>query len=119
MVRTFIFGAFRFGSNLRHQGAGVHRLLFITGIGRFLTFGYDCYRASADVKTLALARAAELQRKAGELEEMRRSSEHLASNCQGDDRPACPVLSSVAGEHGGTLASGARFPEKTSRGARA
>ena len=52
----------------------------------------DRSRASADVKTLALARAAELKRKERELHEMRRSLEHLAASCHGDDRPECPII---------------------------
>ncbi|MEO6434212.1 MAG: Cu(I)-responsive transcriptional regulator, partial [Tepidisphaeraceae bacterium] len=37
-------------------------------------------------------KAAELKRKACELDEMRRSLEHLAASCHGDDRPECPIL---------------------------
>ena len=44
------------------------------------------------MKALALARAAELKRKERELHEMRRSLEHLAASCHGDDRPDCPII---------------------------
>jgi len=54
-------------------------------------------RASADVKSLALARAAELKRKARALDEMRRSLEQLAATCHGDDRPDCPILGELEG----------------------
>lgn len=57
----------------------------------------DHGRASADVKSLALARAAELKRKEAELREMRRSLEHLASSCHGDGRPDCPILGGLEG----------------------
>lgn len=57
----------------------------------------DRGRASADVKSLALARAAELRRKEAELREMRRSLEHLASSCHGDERPECPILGGLEG----------------------
>lgn len=61
-------------------------------IGKLLALWHDRSRASADVKALALARAAELKRKARALDEMRRSLEHLAASCHGDERPDCPIL---------------------------
>ena len=64
----------------------------IDEIGRLLALWRDRSRASADVKTLALARAAELKRKERELHAMRRSLEHLAASCHGDDRPDCPII---------------------------
>ena len=57
----------------------------------------DRSRASADVKSLALARAAELKSKELELREMRRSLEHLAQCCHGDERPDCPILGGLEG----------------------
>jgi Cu(I)-responsive transcriptional regulator len=56
----------------------------------------DRGRASGDVKSLALARAAELMRKEAQLREMRRSLEHLAESCHGDERPDCPILGGLA-----------------------
>ena len=67
----------------------------IEEIRQLLALWNDRDRSSADVKALALARAAELKRKARELNEMRRSLEHLASRCHGDDRPDCPILGSL------------------------
>jgi Cu(I)-responsive transcriptional regulator len=64
----------------------------IEEIRRLLELWHDRSRASADVKALALARAAELKRKERELHEMRQSLEHLAERCHGDDRPDCPIL---------------------------
>ena len=61
-------------------------------IGKLLALWHDRSRASAEVKALALSRAAELKRKARQLDEMRRSLEHLAANCHGDSRPDCPIL---------------------------
>lgn len=66
----------------------------IEEIRQLLALWSDRTRASADVKALALARAAELKRKAQELDEMRRSLEHLAQRCHGDERPDCPILDS-------------------------
>ncbi len=70
----------------------------IEEIGKLLALWQDRGRASADVKALALARAAELKRKAKELEAMRRSLEHLAANCHGDDRPDCPIIGGLEGK---------------------
>ncbi|HEX8574554.1 MAG TPA: Cu(I)-responsive transcriptional regulator [Allosphingosinicella sp.] len=70
----------------------------IEEIGKLLALWQDRGRASADVKALALARAAELKRKAKELDAMRKSLEHLAANCHGDDRPDCPILGGLEGK---------------------
>ena len=80
----------------------VHTLRFI-GRARDLGFGIDEIRqllalwqdrsrSNSDVKALALARAAELRRKARELDSMRRSLERLVAGCHGDGRPDCPIL---------------------------
>jgi MerR family copper efflux transcriptional regulator len=69
----------------------------IEEIRQLLTLWHDRERSSADVKTLALARAAELKRKAKELDAMRQSLEHLAERCHGDDRPDCPILIDLEG----------------------
>ena len=66
-------------------------------IRQLVAVWHDRERSSADVKSLALARADELRRKARELDEMRRSLEHLASQCHGDARPDCPILGDLAG----------------------
>ena len=67
-------------------------------IRRLLELWQDRSRASADVKALALVRVAELKRKERELHEMRRSLEHLAASCHGDDRPDCPILGGLEGK---------------------
>ena len=64
----------------------------IDEIAKLLELWHDRDRSSADVKELALARAAELKRKERELHEMRRSLERLAASCHGDDRPDCPII---------------------------
>jgi Cu(I)-responsive transcriptional regulator len=69
----------------------------IDEIGKLLALWNDRARASSDVKALALAKAAELKRKESELREMRRSLEHLAASCHGDDRPDCPILGGLEG----------------------
>jgi Cu(I)-responsive transcriptional regulator len=64
-------------------------------IRQLLALWQDRQRSSADVKALALTRAAELGRKARQLSGMRRSLERLASDCQGDTRPDCPILDDI------------------------
>lgn len=76
----------RFIGRARDLGFGIDE------IGALLALWNDRGRASADVKALATAKAAELRRKARELDQMRRSLEHLAASCHGDDRPECPIL---------------------------
>ena len=66
-------------------------------IKKLLTLWHDRERASSEVKALASARAAELKRKARALDEMRRSLEHLATNCYGDSRPDCPIIENLEG----------------------
>ena len=68
----------------------------IEEIRQLLALWHDRDRSSADVKALALARAAELKRKALELDEMRVTLEHLAARCHGDTRPDCPILGTLA-----------------------
>jgi Cu(I)-responsive transcriptional regulator len=70
----------------------------IEEIRQLLGLWQDRGRASADVKALALARADELRRKERELRDMRRSLEHLAASCHGDDRPDCPILGGLEGD---------------------
>lgn len=84
----------------------------IEEIGQLLALWHDHSRSSADVKALALARAAELKRKAGELDAMRRTLERLAADCHGDARPDCPILDDLeASEHD----SGAQAEPRSSR----
>lgn len=64
----------------------------IEEIRQLLALWQDRSRSSADVKALALARAEELGRKAEQLEQMRRTLQSLATACQGDDRPDCPII---------------------------
>jgi MerR family copper efflux transcriptional regulator len=68
-------------------------------IGKLLALWQDRSRASADVKALTLVRVVELKRKERALHEMRRSLEHLANSCHGDDRPDCPIIGGLQGEH--------------------
>lgn len=81
----------RFIGRARDLGFAIEEIRKLVGLWN------DRSRASADVKALALARAAELKRKERELYEMRRSLEHLAASCHGDGRPECPILGGLEG----------------------
>lgn len=95
------------GGNYRdYADADVHRLRFIANardlgfpieeIRTLLGLWSDRDRSSAEVKTLAEARAAELGRKVRVLDAMRRSLTGLAQACHGDDRPDCPIIERLA-----------------------
>lgn len=60
-----------------------------------LALWQDRDRSSAEVKKLALSRAAELRERIAVLEEMRRTLEHLAASCHSDD---CPIIGELEGE---------------------
>ncbi|SFU71321.1 transcriptional regulator, MerR family [Polaromonas sp. YR568] len=53
-------------------------------------------RASADVKRIALAHVADLERRIAEMEAMKQTLSHLAHCCQGNSRPDCPILTELA-----------------------
>jgi len=85
----------------------IHRLRFLQR-SRSLGFSIDeCrlllslyedeHRASADVKSLANDKIAEIDRKVSELKTLRRTLSVLSMNCQGDDRPDCPIIDDLAG----------------------
>lgn len=65
-------------------------------IRTLLALWHDRERSSADVKSIALARAAELKAKARELDAMRRTLEHLADSCHGDACPDCQIIDDLA-----------------------
>ena len=68
----------------------------------------DRGRASGDVKRLAAGHIETLEAKMREIEDMARALRHLVANCQGDDRPDCPIIQELAGErctHGGGIGS--------------
>jgi Cu(I)-responsive transcriptional regulator len=53
-------------------------------------------RASADVKRIAQAHVADLERRIAGMQAMRQTLAQLAHCCAGDDRPDCPILSGLA-----------------------
>ena len=87
--------------------ADLHKLVFLA---RARSLGFtieDCRallalyedrrRTSADVKRVAEAHLARIDRKLAELESMRRTLGRLVERCHGDDRPDCPIIDDLAG----------------------
>jgi len=66
-------------------------------IAELLKLWQNKRRASADVKRIALAHVADLERRIAEMQAMRQTLAHLAHCCQGNSRPDCPILSELAG----------------------
>jgi Cu(I)-responsive transcriptional regulator len=64
-------------------------------VRRLLDLWRDRNRASAEVKRLALDHVAALEAKADSLRAMAGSLRHLATHCQGDDRPDCPIIAEL------------------------
>ena len=82
--------------------ADLHRLHFIrrardlgfsvAEISDLLSLWNDTSRKSADVKHLAQAHIAELERRMAQMRQMADTLKALAACCAGDDRPDCPIL---------------------------
>ena len=94
-------------SGYRNYGeSDVHRLRFIANardlgfpiedIESLLSLWQDKSRSSAEVKEIALTRAAEIGKKAIALKALQRSLLDLAERCRGDGRPDCPILERLA-----------------------
>ncbi len=83
----------------------VHRLRFVRRARDFgfaverirdlLRLWHDRKRPSAEVKRIAEAHVAELDKKIGELTALRNSMQDLARRCHGDQRPDCPILADL------------------------
>ncbi|HKK29569.1 MAG TPA: Cu(I)-responsive transcriptional regulator [Alphaproteobacteria bacterium] len=88
--------------------ADLHKLRFLSrarGLGfslddcrALLSLYEDKERVSADVKRLAEARIAAIDRKLAELQSLRDTLSALAEACHGDHRPDCPIIADLAGE---------------------
>lgn len=70
----------------------------VKDVARLLDLWRDRRRASADVKALAIAHVAEIDRKLNDLQRMRDTLVDLTSRCHGDDRPDCPILEELAAD---------------------
>ena len=69
----------------------------IKQVEQLLSLWTDTQRESRDVKSLAQAQMADLDRKMEELASMKASLEHIVSSCPGDHTADCPVLSKLSG----------------------
>jgi MerR family copper efflux transcriptional regulator len=65
-------------------------------VAQLLTLWRDRSRSSAEVKALASAHLARIDRKIAELEGMRDTLAHLIAECHGDERPDCPILDDLS-----------------------
>jgi len=81
----------RFIRRARDLGFSMREIEVLLGLWR------NRRRASADVKAIALAHAADLQRRILDMQTMQRTLEHLAQGCQGNERPECPILDDLGG----------------------
>ena len=79
-----------FVKRARSLGFSMKEIKKLVGLWRNRT------RASAEVKTLALAHVKTLESKASELQAMANTLKHLARHCHGDNRPDCPILEDLA-----------------------
>ena len=97
----------RRGNGYRHYAdEHVHKLRFVQrarSLGfsveecrSLLSLYEDRNRASAEVKSLAQARLADIDRKVEELRSMRAVLADLVEACRGDHRPDCPILDELA-----------------------
>lgn len=90
----------------QYGGKEVHTLRFIrrarllgfsmAEIAELLKLWQNKQRASADVKRIAQAHVADLERRIAEMQAMRQTLAELAHCCAGDSRPDCPILSGLA-----------------------
>lgn len=85
--------------------ADVHRLRFIrrardlgfsvAEITALLGLWHDRARKSSDVKRVAQAHIADLERRIADLRQMADTLQTLVACCAGDDRPDCPILADL------------------------
>jgi Cu(I)-responsive transcriptional regulator len=108
----------RMDSNYRsYSPEDVHRLQFVRRarvlgfsmdqIRELLKLWSDRNRCSSEVKAIAMAHVAEMETKITHMREMADVLHRLADACEGDDRPGCPIISSLAGDGFATPNAGA------------
>ena len=91
----------------QYSAADVHTLRFIkrardlgfgmNGIAQLLDLWQDRSRTSASVKRIAQQHLDELADRIAAMQAMQRSLQALLCDCQGNDRPECPILDDLAG----------------------
>ena len=81
-----------------HELGGEWKLGFtIHECGSLLSLYQDKNRASSDVKSLALEKVTQIEKRLEELKNLSATLTHLAENCQGNNRPDCPILDELSG----------------------
>lgn len=84
-----------------HQLSFIHRAralgFSIDEIRDLLRLWADDKRSSAEVKKLALEHIKDLNGRIAVLQEMRDTLAELASSCDGDHRPNCPIIDELEG----------------------
>lgn len=65
---------------------------------QLLSLQDDHHRESAEVKSIALAKLAEVDRKIDELNQLRAVLGQLVHACHGDQSPDCAILDGLAGQ---------------------
>jgi Cu(I)-responsive transcriptional regulator len=86
----------------QYREAEIHTLRFIrrgrdlgfsmAEIAELLKLWQNRRRASADVKRIASAHVADLERRIDAMAAMKRTLQGLVACCHGDQRPDCPIL---------------------------
>ena len=63
-----------------------------------LSLYQDKNRSSKEVKRLTMEKILEIDTKLEELNSLKYQLKHLVSNCQGNDRPDCPILDALSND---------------------
>jgi Cu(I)-responsive transcriptional regulator len=72
----------------------------IAEISELLKLWQNRRRASGDVKRIAQAHIADLERRLAEMQAMKQTLAQLISCCHGDERPDCPILEELGSTQG-------------------
>ena len=102
----------RRGNGYRDYGDDDLRVLLFLKRARGLGFGVeDCRellalyrdrtRKSAAVKTIALARITDIDRKIEDMKSLRAALLDMSERCHGGDRPDCPIIGALSAAHAG------------------
>jgi Cu(I)-responsive transcriptional regulator len=83
-------GTLRFIRQSRDLGFSIDQIRELLGLWQ------NRQRPSRQVRTLAQAHLADLEEKLKELQAMKATLEHLIYCCQGDERPDCPIIETLA-----------------------
>lgn len=93
----------------------VHTLQFIkrardlgfamTEIAQLVKLWQNRRRSSADVRRIAMRHVVQLDERLAEMASMKRTLQHLIDCCDGDNRPACPILDELERRSPGDSAS--------------